>query len=46
MATKYDLDSKQRYAHTGYEETGNTDYIIPSCGVEDLDHAVFNLCML
>ena len=43
MATKYDLNSNQRYAPTGYEETGNTDYVIPSCGVEDLDHAVFNL---
>jgi len=43
MATKYDLDSNKRYAPTGYEGSGNTDYIIPSCGVEDLDHSIFNL---
>lgn len=43
MATKYDLDSDKRYAPTGYEGYSNTDYIIPACGVEDLDHAVFNL---
>ena len=43
MATKYDIDSKKRYAPTGYEGDSNTDYIIPSCGVEDLDFAVFNL---
>lgn len=43
MATKYNINSKKRYAPTGYEGDGNTDYIIPSCGVEDLDFAVFNL---
>ena len=43
MATKYDLNSDKRYAPTGYEGSGNTDYIIPSCGVEDLDLSVFNL---
>ena len=43
MATKYDLDSTKRYAPTGYEGESNTDYIIPSCGVEDLDLSVFNL---
>lgn len=43
MSTKYDINSEKRYAPTGYEGDGNTDYIIPSCGVEDLDFAVFNL---
>tara|TARA_B100000927_G_scaffold289852_1_gene287304 strand:+ start:994 stop:2217 length:1224 start_codon:yes stop_codon:yes gene_type:complete len=43
MATKYDIDSNKRYAPTGYEGDSNTDYVIPSCGVEDLDFAVFNL---
>ena len=43
MSTKYDLNSDKRYAPTGYEGDGNTDYVVPSCGVEDLDLAVFNL---
>jgi len=43
MATKYDIDNSKRYAPTGYEGVSNTDYVIPSCGVEDLDFAVFNL---
>ena len=43
MSTKYDINSENRYAPTGYEGDSNTDYIIPSCGVEDLDLAVFNL---
>ena len=43
MSTKYDINSENRYAPTGYEGDGNTDYVIPSCGVEDLDLAVFNL---
>ena len=43
MSTKYDIDNNKRYAPTGYEGVTNTDYIIPSCGVEDLDFAVFNL---
>ena len=43
MSTKYDLNNSKRYAPTGYEGDGNTDYVIPSCGVEDLDLAVFNL---
>ena len=43
MATKYDINSSKRYAPTGYEGDGNTDYVIASCGVEDLDLSVFNL---
>jgi len=43
MATKYDINSSKRYAPTGYEGDGNTDYVIPSCGVEDLDLSMFNL---
>jgi len=43
MTTKYDINNDKRYSHTGYEGDGNTDYIIPSCGVEDLDFAIFNL---
>lgn len=44
MATKFDLNNKNRYSHTGYEgENFPDDYVIPSCGVEDLDRAVFNL---
>ena len=43
MSTKYDINSEKRYAPTGYEGDGNTDYVIPSCGVEDVDFAVFNL---
>ncbi len=43
MSTKYDINSEKRYSPTGYEGDGNTDYVIPSCGVEDVDFAVFNL---
>ena len=43
MSTKYDINSKKRYAPTGYEGDSNTDYVISSCGVEDLDLAMFNL---
>lgn len=44
MATKFDINNKNRYAPTGYEgENYTEDYVIPSCGVEDLDRAVFKL---
>ena len=43
MSTKYDLNNNNRYAPTGYEGDSNTDYVIPSCGVEDLDLSIFNL---
>lgn len=43
MATKYDIDNVKRYAPTGYEGTNEPDYVIPSCGLEDLDKSVFDL---
>ena len=44
MATKFDLNNPNRYSHTGYEgQNFPDDYIIPSCGVEDLDKSVFEL---
>jgi len=43
MSTKYNLDTPQRYAPTGYEGQNYSDYVIPSCGLEDLDKAIFNL---
>jgi hypothetical protein len=43
MATKYDIDNNKRYAPTGYEGNNEPDYVIPSCGLEDLDKAVFDL---
>ena len=43
MATKYNINNNKRYAPTGYEGDSNTDYIIPSCGVEDLDLSIFDL---
>jgi hypothetical protein len=43
MATKFD-ENKDRYSPSGYEGQNYTeDYVIPSCGLEDLDKAVFNL---
>jgi hypothetical protein len=43
MTTKYD-EIKNRYAPTGYEGQNYTEnFTIPSCGIEDLDKAVFNL---
>ena len=43
MTTKFD-ENKKRYAPSGYEGQNYTeDYTIPSCGLEDLDKAVFNL---
>ena len=43
MTTKYD-EIKNRYAPTGYEGQNYTEgFSIPSCGIEDLDKAVFNL---
>jgi len=44
MSTIFDLnDTTKRYSNTGYEGNNNADYIIPSCGVEDLDKSIFNL---
>lgn len=44
MTTKFNIDSSKRYAPTGYEgENFTENYVIPSCGVEDLDKSVFDL---
>ena len=43
MATKYSINNSNRYAPTGYEGNNESDYVIPSCGIEDLDKSVFNL---
>ena len=43
MSSKFNLNAPQRYAPTGYEGQNYADYVIPSCGLEDLDKAVFNL---
>lgn len=43
MSSKFNLNVPQRYAPTGYEGQNYADYVIPSCGLEDLDKAVFNL---
>ena len=45
MATRFDkLEENNRSIISGYEETNkNYKYVIPSCGIEDVDYAVFNL---
>ncbi len=43
MTSKFNIESNNRYAPTGYEGQNYADYVIPSCGLEDLDKAVFNL---
>ena len=43
MTTIFDADESKRFAPTGYNEGNIPDYIIPSCGLEDLDKAVFDL---
>lgn len=45
MATRFDkLNEDNSSLISGYEETNKVyDYVIPSCGIEDLDYAVFNL---
>lgn len=48
MATRFKSNSRTRYGQTplptGYENTsGTTDVSIPSCGIEDVDAAIFNL---
>lgn len=43
MSTKYD-ENPNRYAPSGYEgQNFSEDYSIPSCGLEDVDKAMFNL---
>jgi hypothetical protein len=43
MSSIYNINSKNRYSHTGYEGQNYSDYVIPSCGLEDADKAIFNL---
>lgn len=45
MSTRYDQNKEQKNKIvSGYEESQRSyDYIIPSCGLEDLDVAVFDL---
>lgn len=45
MTTRFDKISEDNSSIiSGYEDTNKTyDYVIPSCGIEDLDFAVFNL---
>lgn len=45
MATRFDRSKEENNALVaGYEGTPtDSDYVIPSCGIEDLDKAVFNL---
>lgn len=43
MSSSFNLDIKNRYAPAGYEGQNYSEYIIPSCGLEDVDKAIFNL---
>ena len=43
MSSSFNLNNKNRYAPAGYEGENNSDYVIPSCGLEDVDKAIFNL---
>jgi len=48
MATRFKSQSRKNYGikplQTGYEKTSGTpDIYIPSCGLEDVDEAIFNL---
>jgi len=43
MSSSFNLDLKNRYAPAGYEGENYSDYVIPSCGLEDVDKAIFNL---
>jgi hypothetical protein len=45
MSTRFDkTEENNRSIVSGYEETSkNYKYVIPSCGIEDVDFAVFNL---
>lgn len=45
MATRYDKTTEDNNSIiSGYEDTNKVyDYVIPSCGIEDLDRAVFEL---
>lgn len=45
MTTRYDKTSEDNNSIiSGYEETNKVyDYVVPSCGIEDLDRAIFEL---
>tara|TARA_B000000557_G_C20810905_1_gene460055 strand:+ start:496 stop:1710 length:1215 start_codon:yes stop_codon:yes gene_type:complete len=44
MATRFDkIKENNTSINLGYEGGSNTDYSIPSCGISDVDRAVFNL---
>ena len=43
MSSSFDLNNKNRYSPAGYEGENKADYVIPSCGLEDVDKAMFNL---
>jgi len=43
MSSSFNLNLKNRYAPTGYEGENYSNYVIPSCGLEDVDKAIFNL---
>ena len=43
MPTIFNIDDKKRFAPTGYNEGNDADYVIPSCGLEDLDKSMFDL---
>ena len=45
MSTRYDKTTEDNSSIiSGYEDTNKAyDYVIPSCGIEDLDFAIFNL---
>jgi len=45
MATRYDKTTEDNNSIiSGYEDTNKVyDYVVPSCGIEDLDRAVFDL---
>lgn len=45
MSTRFDKTTENNSSIiSGYEDTNKVyDYVIPSCGIEDLDYAVFNL---
>jgi hypothetical protein len=44
MATRFDSNTEQdNKVISGYEDEKSYDYVIPSCGLEDLDFAVFSL---
>lgn len=43
MTTRFNVPSDPRILKTGYTSNSQADVTIPSCGLEDVDRAVFNL---